>query len=231
MKAGTVHDVARGILSQHGWGEHSQRSFRYCSPMPLPSELQTQKTGAPTVITDLFDRGGFFHCTSVRALRLILRAGYLHPANLTGAPARGAAVASRVRRLGGVSLFALLPKTGIAASDATTNLVRPWLWKWLAFYQPVTVASHIDRTRFLNMGGRVLSELETRPLAAGLMLRGEVCHVGSLSLSGVDGYLFVRRSSDTGFIGRYLHGSSPSNTAVRNVLAHLRRASKFDRSG
>ena len=211
-------------------GEHSQRILRYCSPMPLPSELQTQKIGAPAVITNLFDRGGFFHCTSMRALRLILRAGYLHPANLTGAPARGAAVASRVRRLGGVSLFALLPKTGIAASDATTNLVRPWLWKWLAFYQPVTVALHIDRTRLLDMGGRVLSELETRPLAAGLMLRGEICHVGSLPLDCVNGYLFVRRRPGSGLIGRYLHGSSPSDTAVRNVLVHLRRASKFGRS-
>ena len=133
-----------------------------------------------TAWREVLAQGGLFHCTSVPALRMILRDGHLRPALETGAPARGAGVASRCRRLGGVCLFEVLPQS----KDAHTPISDPgraWCGVWLKSYEPVTVALHLDPAWLLAHGGTLLTKAQARHRARGVMLRGEVCHLGALN--------------------------------------------------
>lgn len=175
-------------------------------------------------VRDAVALGGLFHCTSVAALRQILRDGYLRPASETGAPARGAGVASRCRRLGGVCLFDVLPQARNARARSG-NPGRSWLGVWLTSYRPVTVAIRLDAAR-LRGGSAVLTPAQARGLASGLMLRGEVCHLGPISLSAcASGFLFARRSASRAeLLGSYWPGSSLTTAELRDVLARVRQS-------
>ena len=169
-------------------------------------------------------QGGLFHCTSMPALRRILHDGRLRPAVDTGAPAHGAAVASRARRLGGISLF------DVPAAPADRQRLHPalrWLWRWLSFHQPVTVALRFEKERLQTAGSRLLSERDTRPLASGIMLSSEVCHLGPLPLACVDGYLFVRGRASRKLTGCYRSGATLLEADIRTTLGTLRRASSL----
>jgi len=169
-------------------------------------------------LRDFLAAGGLFHCTPLRTLWVILRDGHLRPACQTGAPAQGAGVASRTRRLGGVSLFDVLPQPAGAAGrngdDNTTasslpapvflNPGRGWLTAWLTSRRrrSIMVAIDLDRARLLAQGGALLDGEQTRRLVSGLMLVGEVCHVGAIPLAKcARGFLFVVRRGGDGADG------------------------------
>ena len=178
-----------------------------------------------TVLREVLAQGGLFHCTSVPALRLILRDGHLRPAQETGAPARGAGVASRCRRLGGVCLFDVLPQSKGARTPGS-NPGRTWCGVWLKSYELVTVAVHLDQARLLAHGGTLLTEAQARRRAKGVMLRGEVCHLGALPLAACAlGFLFVRRhvKGGEGRVSYYVPGSHLTPADLRCALGCLRR--------
>ena len=178
-----------------------------------------------TALREVLAQGGLFHCTSVPALRLILRDGHLRPALETGSPARGAGVASRCRRLGGVCLFEVLPQSKDAPT-LVSNPGRAWCSVWLKSYELVTVAVHLDPVRLLAHGGTLLTEAQARHRATGVMLRGEVCHLGPLPLAECAlGFLFVRRrvGDSTGWVSHYVPGSHLTPADLRCALDRLRR--------
>ena len=178
-----------------------------------------------TALRAVLAQGGLFHCTSVPALRLILRDGHLRPALETGAPARGAGIASLGRRLGGVCLFEVLPQPK-GFRTLVPNPGRAWCGVWLKGYEPVTVAVHLDPARLLAHGGTLLTEAQARRRAKGVMLRGEVCHLGPLRLAECAlGFLFVRRrvGDSMGWVSHYLPGSHLTPADLRRTLDHLRR--------
>jgi hypothetical protein len=180
-------------------------------------------SGSPRRITsgEVLSQGGLFHCTSVPALRRILRDGHLRPALETGAPAHGAGVVSRCRRIGGVCLFDVLPKAE-AARLSVSNPGRAWLGSWLKIAKPVTVAIHLDKARLLAHGGILLTPAQARALATGIMLKGEVCHRGAIPLSVCAlGFLFVRRVGRTGLTGEYVAGHNLTKTELQEALARL----------
>ena len=168
--------------------------------------------------------GGLFHCTSVPALRQILRDGCLRPALETGAPARGAGVVSLCRRIGGVCLFDVLPKTE-APRSSVGNPGRVWLGSWLKIARPVTVAIRLDKARLLAHGGTLLTRAEARAFANGIMLPGEVCHRGDIALAACAlGFLFVRRAGRKTLIGEYVAGQTLTKADLQDALARLHHA-------
>ena len=181
-----------------------------------------------TVLRGVLAQGGLFHCTSIPTLRLILRDGHLCPALGTGAPARGAGIASRCRRLGGVCLFEVLPQPK-GVRTLVPNPGRAWCGVWLKSYEPVTVAVHLDPARLLAHGGTLLTEAQARRRAKGVMLRGEVCHLGALPLAACAlGFLFVRRriKGGTGWVSHYVPGSHLTPADLRGALNRLRRSAQ-----
>ena len=193
-----------------------------------PSSSPVAKASAPSrrilIGCEVLAEGGLFHCTSVPALRRILRDGHLRPALETGAPARGAGIASRCRRLGGVCLFDLLPKAEAARLQAP-NPGRAWLGVWLKIARPVTAVIHLDKARLLAHGSILLTRAETRAFATGIMLPGEVCHPGAIPLAACAlGFLFVRRVGRKGLIGEYVAEHTLTQTDLRDALARLDNA-------
>ena len=63
------------------------------TPASTPVE-KSQPSPRRIIGCEVLAEGGLFHCTSVLAFRRILRDGHLRPALETGAPAKGAGVAS-----------------------------------------------------------------------------------------------------------------------------------------
>ena len=189
------------------------------SPVPKASA----PFGRTLLGCEVLAEGGLFHCTSVPAFRRILRDGHLRPALETGAPAKGAGVASRCRRLGGVCLFDVLPKAK-AARLQVSNPGRAWLGSWLKIAKPVTVVIHLDEAKVRAYGGPLLSRAEARALGPGLTLSGELCHLGAVPLAACAlGFLFVRRAGRTGLIGEYVTGHTLTKPELRDALARLHR--------
>jgi hypothetical protein len=173
---------------------------------------------------EVLAEGGLSHCTSVPAFRRILSDGHLRPALETGAPARGAGVASLCRRLGAVCLFDVLPKSE-AARLQVSNPGRAWLGSWLKIAKPVTVVIHLDKARLRAHGSALLSCAEARSFGSGVMLSGEVCHRGAIPLDACAlGFLFVRRAGRKGLIGEYVAGRTLTKTDIKDALARLHGA-------
>ena len=193
---------------------------------PSTSPVATASASSrPTLIgCEVLAEGGLFHCTSVPAFRRILRDGHLRPALETGAPAKGAGVASRCRRLGGVCLFDVLPKAK-AARLQVPNPGRAWLGSWLRIAKPVTVVIHLDKAKVRAQGGPLLSRAEARALGPGLTLSGELCHLGAVPLTACAlGFLFVRRAGRQDLLGEYVAGHTLAKTDLRDALARLHSA-------
>lgn len=176
--------------------------------------------------------GGLFHCTRLRTLRAILRDGHLRPACQTGAPARGAGVHSRTRRLGGVCLFDVVAEAE-GGSTFFTNPGRSWLVGWLTAHQPIMAAVHLDCDRLLAQGSVLLGERQTRRLVPGVMLRGEVCHMGEIALAECTrGFLFVRGGRrGTQAACYYLAGNRLSNVEIVRAVRRLRSARRTPVAG
>jgi hypothetical protein len=196
------------------------------NPCKLLATARPRAPSQPT-LRDIPDVGGLFHVTSIPAPRRILRDNAVRPAAEKGAPTRGAGIASRVRRLGGISLWDVLSAADAARLGPGSNPARSWLGTWLTFHAPVTAVICLDKARLLAQGGKLLNHLETQRLAPGLMLKGEVGHLGILPLTGImTGFLFVRRHTGTGLVSRYVAGYTLAPATLRNTIAHLHRASK-----
>ena len=193
------------------------------TPASTPVE-KSQPSPRRIIGCEVLAVGGLFHCTSVPAFRRILRDGHLRPALETGAPARGAGVASLCRRLGGVCLFDVVPKAEAARSQMT-NPGRAWLGSWLKIANPVTVVIHLDKARVRAHAGPLFSCAEARAYGAGVMLPGELCHQGAIPLATCAlGFLFVRRAGRTGLVGEYVAGHTLTKNNLQSALACLRHA-------
>ena len=121
---------------------------------------------------------GLWHFTTPVALKDIMRSGVIAPNEGHRRSQHAMSAHSCCYRLSGVSLF-----------DPLDAPKRNWLRRWIRIHKPVTIGIRLDRER-LAQG--LLSCAEARHRCrGGMILPGEVCHIGDIPMEACTGYLLL----------------------------------------
>lgn len=147
--------------------------------------------------------GGYWHCTTPAAFRLIAREGAILPNLGRFTPRSGVTPVSHCYRAGGVSLFEPTSKGSFLAA-------------WLTVHKPVTVALQLNPRKVEE---RVLSHERLRESRIGLVLRGEVCHPGPVPVEWCTGCLLTHAESGD---ARWLDTADPREISC--VIRELKAA-------
>lgn len=122
-----------------------------------------------------------WHCTDWAGFKGILQSRSILPNTGERRFRHGLSHMGAVAKLGAVALF-----------DGSVEPKRSMFDSWLTAHRPITIAFKLDAEQLRKnvitgqgAGGRV----------RGLMVHGEVCHLGAIGWSAVQGCLFVRSTN------------------------------------